>query len=448
MNRFSLNQAKSGFKSLVVVLLSVAFTSSGWATELAQLSKPLAMPLDLPTSQEASPANKLSKSQRKAVIRQQKRELADMEASPLMNEVLRLKWQAAPLHGPVDDLQKIGLDKVFRQTAASNLEVRQAQVQIKDAELQAKELVESNPLILLNPVLMNLLKQAGHASVDAAKSHADFVKQKALLESARMYSTLTQAYLAKYLAFQAIDQGRNQLKLEEQRFVSGETDRFGVTQTQIALIDRYNRYLVADDAYYAASLALSNQLDYPENKALIPDEVSLQSEVTMVPTLTLMPADLTLAKAQKAALTRPDIQEGQFRKEALQKLIKAANGQERRKREAELRQLDLQIEKGTDAVSATTSRAYAQYQTAKQSLELSLQRYELARQFVYQLEVSNKAGFSSTKDVLDGQLELAKANSALIEARLNCNLSQIALAYEMGMLKDDLVSHPLPPNAL
>ena len=62
--------------------------------------------------------------------------------------------------------------------------------------------------------------------------------------------------------------------------------------------------------------------------------------------------------------------------------------------------------------------------------------------------MSNKAGFSSTKDVLDGQLELARANSALIEAHLNKNLTQIQLTYEMGLLQQDLVSHPLPPNAL
>jgi hypothetical protein len=392
-------------------------------------------------------SDKLSRSQRKAALKQQKQDMAELESSAVIAEVLRLQWQVAPLYGAVGDTQKIGLEKVFRETAARNLSVRQADAQIKDAEQQAKELVE-NPLILLNPVQMSLLKQAGASNVQAAKSQAQAARQKALLESATMYSALTQAFLAKYLAFQAIEQGRNQLKLEEQRFVSGESDRFGVTQTQMALIERYNKYLTADDLYYAASLTLGNHIDFPEDRALVPEEVSLQSEINMVPTLKLLPDNLTLEKVQKASLTRPDIQAAQFRKEAMKKLIKASFGQEKHKREADLRLLEMQSEKALDTVSATTSRAFAQHRTAQKSLQLAQQRYELAREFVRQLEVSNKAGFSSTKDVLDGQLELARANSALIEARLSNNLTQVQLAYEMGLLQEDLVSHPLPPNAL
>lgn len=392
-------------------------------------------------------AEKLSRSQRKAVLKQQKQEMTELESSPVVLEVLRLQWQPMPLYGAVGDVQKIGLEKVFKETAVRNLSVRQADEQIKDAELQARELVE-NPLILLNPVQMSLLKQAGAANVQAARLQFQAVKQKALLESATMYSSLTQAFLAKYLAFQAIEQGRNQLKLEEQRFVSGESDRFGVTQTQMALIERYNRYLTADDVYYAASLALGNHIDFPEERALVPEEVSLQSEINMVPTLKLLPDNLTLEKVQKASMTRPDIQAAQFRKEALKKLIKASFGQEKHKREADLRLLEMQSEKALDTISAANSRAFAQYQTAKKALQLAQQRYELAREFVRQLEVSNKAGFSSTKDVLDGQLELAHANSALVEARLNSNQTQVQLAYGMGLLQESLVSHPLPPNAL
>lgn len=392
-------------------------------------------------------AEKLSRSQRKAVVKQQKQDISQLESSQAIQEVLRLQWQVAPLYGAVGDTQKIGLEKVFKETAAHNLAIRQAQAKIREAEQQAKELVE-NPLILLNPVQMSLLKQAGAANVQAAKLQAQSDKQKALLESATMYSSLTQAFLAKYLAFQAIEQGRNQLKLEEQRFVSGESDRFGVTQTQMALIERYNKYLTADDLYYAASLALGNHIDFPEDRALVPEEISLQSEINMVPSLRLLPENLTLEKIHKASVTRPDIQAAQFRREALKKLIKASFGQEKHKREADLRLLEMQSEKALDTISASNSRAFAQYQTAKKTLQLAQQRYELAREFVRQLEVSNKAGFSSTKDVLDGQLELARANSALIEARLSSNLTQVQLAYEMGLLQEDLVSHPLPPNAL
>ncbi len=395
--------------------------------------------------------SKLSRASRKPFARTEKTD-AKTAASPwdasVIAEVLKLKWQTAPLYGAVDDLQKIGLEKVLKTAAERNLSVRQAEAQAKEAETQARELVESNPLILLNPIQLGLMKQAENANVQAARAHVQVARQKALLESASRYYTLTQAYLAKYSAFQAIEQGKTQLKVEESRFINGETDRFGVTQTEMALIDRYSRYMSADHAYYSASVALCNFLDLPEDNALVPEEVSLQSEINMVPSLKLFPDSLTLEKAQKIALTRPDIQEVVLRREALQKLIKASFGQEKRKREADLKQLDLQAEQGLDLVSAAINRAYAQVQTAKKNLQLAQQRYELAISLVRQLEISNKAGFSSTKDVLDGQLELARSNANLIEARLGSNLAQIQLAYELGLLQDDLISRPLPINLL
>lgn len=451
MSGFSMNQ-KSFLSKGLIVTFAVSCIAGVALAEPEE--RPLAMPLDLlkPVPQVGEPVEEKPFDQRNVARlgrrESQKQEMPELRNSPVIAEVLRLKWQPAPLYGNVDDLQKIGLEKVFRAAAERNLAVRQAEAQVREAEEQSREILESNPLLLLNPIQLGILKQAEAANVQAAKSHVQVVRQKALLEGATRYSALTQAYLAKYLSFQAIEQGRNQLNLEERRFLSGDSDRFGVTQTQMALIDRYNRYLSADNAYYAASLALCNHVDFPEERALIPEEVSLRSEINMVPALKLLPDDFSLAKAQKAALTRPDIQEFQFRKEALKKLVKASFGNDKRKHEAELRQLEMQAEKGMDLVSATTSRAYAQFQTAKKSLELARQRYDLAVEFVRQLEISNKAGFSSTKDVLDGQLELARANSALIEARLDSNLAQIQLAYEMGLLQEDLVSHPLPPNAL
>jgi outer membrane protein TolC len=433
---------------LLIQLFSPVLAASPSAREAIPLDVMAPMPT---VNGPLEKPNKLSRAARKPFAKPEKTD-ARASASPsdtsVIAEVLKLKWQTAPLYGAVDDLQKIGLEKVLKAAAERNLSVRQAEAQAKEAETQAKELVESNPLILLNPIQLGLMKQAESANVQAARAHVQVARQKALLESASRYYTLTQAYLAKYSAFQAIEQGKTQLKVEESRFINGETDRFGVTQTEMALIDRYSRYMSADHAYYSASVALCNFLDLPENNVLVPEEVSLQSEINMVPTLKLFPESLTLEKAQKMALTRPDIQEVTLRREALQKLIKASFGQEKRKREADLKQLDLQAEQGLDLVSAALSRAYAQVQTAKKNLQLAQQRYELAISLVRQLEISNKAGFSSTKEVLDGQLELARSNANLIEARLGSNLAQIQLAYELGLLQGELISRPLPMNLL
>lgn len=449
MSRFLMNQRKNLLLGFVWSVMALALTGPVvLAQPLVQnqdAQQFLALPLDLfkksPSVNEVEPSQPMAQNLKK-------RAMPELQNSPAITEVLRLKWQPTPLYGKAEDSQKIGLAKVFKATLERNLSIRQAEAQVKEAESQAGELLESNPLLLLNPIQLGLLKQAEVFQVQAAKSHVQVVKQKAMLEGAQRYSALTQAYLAKYLAFQAIEQGRNQLNLEERRFLSGESDRFGLTQTQMTLIDRYQHYLNADAAYYASSLALCHHLGFSEELALVPEEVSLRNEINRVPVLQLLPDSLTLAMAQKAALSRPDIQEFQFRKEALLKLVKASFGNDKRKHEAELTQLERRAEEGQALIFVTTKQAYAQLQTVKKTLQLAQQRYELVVELVRQLEVSNKAGFSSVKDVLDGQGELAKANSALIESRLQSHLAQIQLAYEMGVLQEDFLSRPLLPNAL
>ena len=93
-------------------------------------------------------------------------------------------------------------------------------------------------------------------------------------------------------------------------------------------------------------------------------------------------------------------------------------------------------------------KAYAYYKLADKGLNLAQQRYELAEKGMHQLHVSHEAGFSSSKDVLDGQVELARAKTALIGAQVAYNLSQIQLIYEMGLLSEDIFTRPLaiPPN--
>jgi hypothetical protein len=54
--------------------------------------------------------------------------------------------------------------------------------------------------------------------------------------------------------------------------------------------------------------------------------------------------------------------------------------------------------------------------------------------------VSHDAGFSSHKEVLDGQIEAEKAKAGLISAQVAQNLSQIRLIYEMGLLHADILS--------
>src|SRR5262249_26566707 len=152
------------------------------------------------------------------------------------------------------------LDKIFQETIDHSIPVRQAEAQVKGSESMAKEIHDPFLFNLLNPVVdLGSVKKAAELDIQASRAHLQAVRQKALLDSARMHADLTQAFLNKYLAYQAIEQGKVQLKAEQSRFDSGETNSFDVTQTQMALIDRYSKYLATDNGYRTASTALANQ---------------------------------------------------------------------------------------------------------------------------------------------------------------------------------------------
>ncbi|HEY9746527.1 MAG TPA: TolC family protein, partial [Oculatellaceae cyanobacterium] len=377
---------------------------------------------------------------KKLTGRLQKREVATSDMLPVIQEILRLKWTVMP-EGAVGEIRKITLEKVFRETLERNIDVKKAKAQIKVAEAQGKELREPNLMTLINPISIAQLKSAAEDTVKAAEWHVKAVQQKALLDSAQLHADLVQAFLNKYLMFQGIEQGRSQLNADQQRFVAGETTSFEVSQTQMALMERYGKYMAADNLYRTASLLLSNQLGATGKEVLVPEDYLMETGGNVdVPLLNLLPENLTLEQALKAIGNRPELQELALKRNALANIAKASFGVDKDKREAELKQLDLEIEKATRAAQSTAEKAFADYRLAENALVLAQQRYALANQFLRQLQVSYDAGFTSHKEVLDGQIEVEKAKAALINAQVTRNLGQIRLIYEMGKLSADILS--------
>jgi predicted DNA-binding ribbon-helix-helix protein len=435
--------------------------ASGWAEDAATPGPLAAPPVEHPKTAEGQDMvtplvqsetrpelYKVSKAEKKKLTaRLQKREMAGSEILPVIQEILQLKWSVTP-EQTEGEVRKITLERVFYETLERNLDVRKAKAQVKLAEAEGKELREPNLMTFLNPISMGQLKNAAEDNVKAAEWHVTAIRQKALLDSARLHADLVQAFLNKYLMFQGIEQGRRQLSAEEQRFIAGETTSFEVSQAQMALMERYGKYLSADNLYHSASIALSNHLGSSVKEVLVPEDYLQNGESVDVIMLNLIPSDFSLDQALKATENRPELQELRLKRNALSNIAKAAFGVDRDKREAELKQLDLEIQKALQGALSMTEKAFADYHLARQTLLLAKQRYSLASQFVHQLQVSYDAGFSSYKEVLDGQIEAEKAKTVLIGAQVAQNLSQIRLIYEMGLLDVDVLSKGITPGLL
>ncbi len=354
----------------------------------------------------------------------QKREFAD--SVPLLSEIQQLAWKE-------NEGKKIGLHEVLDRTLEHDVRIRQARIELKAAKKQPPVL--PNVLTLLNPLDLANLKQASDANIEAANFHEQSITQKALLDNARLYAALNDAWLNRHLAYQAMEQAKRQLKTAQERFFSGEANRFEVTKTEIALIDAYRKTLEANNLYIAASSALATALELDSEQLLLPEDATLKEGESPRP-LTLLTANPNPREAVAAAIeNRPDLRELNARHKALEKLADGSPRTEALQHKAEADILELKLDQATLAAKAAVQKALADYRLAWQSLDMANQQLKLAEQFVHQLEVSQEAGFSSTQDVLDGQLELSRARASQVRAILQHNLAQMQLLAEMGVLR-------------
>lgn len=373
-----------------------------------------------------------------------------VQSLPLLDEIIKLKWDLAPIQGCSNDTQKISLDQIFHDTVKHHSSIKQAEIALEDAKAQAKEIHDPGLLNLIYPVDTKALKSAAQNNIQAAQWQLSVARQKALLDAARVYTELTQALLAKYQAFQLIEQGRSQLQVEQARFTAGESNSFDVTQIEISLLDRYTKYLEADNLFYSAALRLAVQVSLPLNQNFLPEQSDLLDKGQATSPFSLIPADIAPDRIQKVIKKRPDIQVLRYRRDALAQLVKASAGTEKQKKIAELHQLEQEQEKALASTEAIAAKAYSDYLLAQKNLLLVHQGFNLSNQMVYQLQVSYDAGFSSETEMLMGRIALAQSRARLIGALSAYNLSQIQLLYEMGLLDENSLSKPVavPPNIL
>lgn len=379
---------------------------------------------------------------------------ASIDMSPLIDEIKSIRWNEAmgetrsesrgEATADVENTRRLSLEKALKETLSHNISVRQAEALLKDSDGQPGDPRDPGLLSWLIPVDLGAMKEASRLNTQAARAHLQAAQQKALLESARLYAALTRAYLEKYLAVQGIEQSLRQLETEEKRFHTGESNSFDITRAQMTLIERYNQYLSADTTYKDASSALATQLGLSTEVYWRPEDFSWRDAgEPFVPPVRLFSDELTVEQARRTALAnRSDLSELTLKQAALERVVKGTFGPERDKRKVELKQLELEREKALQAAGLVTERAFNAYRLAEKNTDLAQQQAALAYGFVNQLRISYNAGFSSAHELQDGETQLSRARASLTGAQVATNLRRVELVYEMGLLSEDIFSHP------
>jgi hypothetical protein len=154
--------------------------------------------------------------------------------------------------------------------------------------------------------------------------------------------------------------------------------------------------------------------------------------------LALVPADWTEESAAEAARRhRPELQEITLRRAALEKMLQTGPFGKKHDKLllSTVKQLRLKEERVQQLLEAGARKAFQDFRLAAAKKRLAEEQLSIAAQALAQVQASHRAGFSSNKEVLDGQSAHSQAQINDANALIDLNLSQIRLLFEMGQLR-------------
>ncbi len=365
-------------------------------------------------------------------------------SDPFVEKLEAVTWEPIP-----ENTFRLTYEETLKKTADKNLDIRISQAKINETIAKQASVEKKRLLFFFKYFNSEYFEGSAESDVNAARQHEVVVSNQALLHSSTYYFDLMRSVMATYISHQAIRQGLKQLQFNQSQFESGETTSFDLMQTKTELIQRYQEFLQSTIRYEDASLRLSQYLNMDNHTLLYPETLTYEDSQFKIKRLNLFPKKITEKQVvYLATMNRADLKEAEYRRKSIENILKASAKQFDKNSiqiiEATLEQMELKYEKVRQGVSATAINAYNHYKFSERKITLANQQLELASTALRQVQISYKAGFSSNKDVLDGQVTYAQAQVNQANALIGYNLSQIQLLYETGLITLDSLLQP--PN--
>ncbi len=371
------------------------------------------------------------------------------EEDAFVQKLGNLRWKPVP-----DNAKSLDFKEVLKRTVKDNRDIELAREKIHETEAKQNSVESKRVLFFFKYFNSDYIEGAAESDVHAAAKHVEVEINEALMNASRHYYDLIRAEMACYLAFQDIQQGLKQLRMDQREFEAGNATSFMLMQTRTRLIHQYEDYIKAASARSSASLKLAEFLGLNVAQIVHPDELVYRDNTLEVPVLSLITpemlrqTDLTLERVVELAMqNRPDLKELEYKKDSVRNLIKANEANFDRSQvkimKSTLKQVELKYDKARQVIQATAAKAFYDYQLALQKADLAHEQLDLASTALRQVKISHKAGLSSEKDVLDTQVAFAQAQVKQANALIDFNLSQVQLLYETGLISmDTLVKGP------
>lgn len=365
------------------------------------------------------------------------RAMASEHEEALLYSILQLKFEDSPLSEKWENQRETTLETVVGKALKNSIPIQKADRALKDAKKYVRKLNEPNPLNLLKLAEVLHYKKAAEYQVLEMVARQTRVRQRVMFESARFYEALVKSYSTKKNLFNRLTQQKSNLSTTKERFLTGEVTKLAVTRDKMALIETYQLYLKACQAYYTASFSLSTYLGNTATTAYIP---TTKIQNPQLPAFSNVRPGLTLENAMAYLEKRADREARDYHYQFLQEITKAAAGSERQKRQAEANQYILESAQYDLEEKIKLQKAFSDYQLAANNNRITGQQLLLANELLKDLEVTYQAGFSSLNSLQEGRLQYQDVVNLFEQSQVSYRVNQLNLLFALGVLDEDTLS--------
>lgn len=366
-----------------------------------------------------------------------------MDESKMIKVNVSTEDELPPVH--------LSLCEALQRAKKNNLNIAIKQGEVSESELKIDEVKSKRLFLFFKFANASALEKSAQYGYEAEKASLDTTVHKVLVETTKKYYTLLQSIMARQVAEEFLNLGKLSLNESEQLLNAGEATKFEVKQTEVFVENLKQKLLEAEIAYLMASVDLAQYVNEKDiNIKIIPNECipeTLSDNNLPVQVLHIVPENILLGDSIKYALQhRPELKEISYKIKVLEELIKATRMEEIKVKtlEAQISQLNNALKMSKNGVKATVSRAILQYIGSKNQIEVAKEKFLLSQKAYEQAKITRKEGFATNKDVLDAQVNLAKAKNDYIEAVLKFNISQVELTKELGLISIDIINENKP----
>jgi outer membrane protein TolC len=321
-----------------------------------------------------------------------------------------------------NEVKEISLEESVQIALKNNLDLKMAAYDLSLKEIEYEEAKINN---LLKASIINL--ESAKLSLKRAKDSFEERRKKLLEEVTNWYYQILKSEQKVQIEKISVEEAKENLEMVKNRFSLGDANQLEVMQAEITLSSAQLNLTRAENELRLAKMNFNQVLGVP-----------LETQFKLTDTFSLEILEVTLEDSiQKALENRYEITQAQDEIELARlkwELTQNEYTAELSKKKAiiELEKEKLNLEEVKKEIILEITQSFLDLKEKETNIEITIKQ-EQEKEETYRIaQEQYKAGFITTADLLDSQIQFIQAKVNALEALFNYNLTKKQFVRALG----------------